>query len=80
MKQLTDTENTIAGARDNYNKVATNYNKNVQSFPKDIFAGMFGFQKQSLFKADAGASQAPKVDFSTPATQPQNQTQPQSAQ
>jgi LemA protein len=64
MSQLTGTENGIMAARDNYNKVATNYNVNVGSFPKNLFANAFGYQKQALFKSDAGAATAPKVDFS----------------
>jgi len=61
MTQLTSTENDIAGVRNTYNDTATNYNNNVARFPKNIFAGMFNFQKQTLFKADANASTAPKV-------------------
>jgi LemA protein len=41
----------------------TNYNKNIQSFPKSIFAGLFNFDQRSQFKAASGAAEAPKVKF-----------------
>ena len=63
MDQLKGTEDTIAKARDGYNKTATNYNTNIQSFPKNIFANMFGYEKQSLFKSESGAEKGVKVQF-----------------
>lgn len=63
MTQLTGTEDAIAKARDNYNNVSKNYNVNIKSFPKVMFANMFGYKDQALFKADASASTAPKVNF-----------------
>lgn len=65
MGELSGTENGIAQKRDNYNDVVTNYNNNITRFPKNIFAGLFDFDKRSLFKAESSAAQAPKVDFST---------------
>lgn len=61
--ELGKTEDGIAKARDNYNTTATNYNANILRFPKNLFAHMFGFEKQVLFKADVGASKAPQVKF-----------------
>ena len=61
--ELGKTEDGIAKARDNYNVTATNYNTNIQRFPKSLFAKSFGFEKQNLFKADSGASKAPQVKF-----------------
>lgn len=61
--ELKKTEDNIAKSRDHYNDTANNYNINVMSFPKNIFAGMFGYQKVSLYKADAGANKAPAVKF-----------------
>lgn len=63
MTQLTQTEDQIAGARDTYNDTATNFNKNVSRFPKNIFAGIFGFHHVTLFKADTNAATAPKVNL-----------------
>lgn len=61
--ELQGTENQIASARDKYNDTATNYNNGVTRFPKNMFAGIFGFHKQALFKADQAAATAPKVKF-----------------
>ena len=33
-------------------------------FPKNIFAGLFGFEKKAYFEADQTAQTPPKVDFS----------------
>jgi LemA protein len=35
----------------------------VQSFPANVFAGMFGFEKKLYFEAQEGAEVAPKVQF-----------------
>lgn len=61
--ELGKTEDGIAKARDAYNGTATNYNVQIAKFPKSVFASMFNFEKQSLFKADTGAEKAPKVKF-----------------
>jgi LemA protein len=61
--QLETTENGIAKSRDAYNNTVTNYNVGVVRFPKSVFAGMFGFQKSNLYKADQGANKAPSVNF-----------------
>ena len=39
------------------------YNQSVRSFPTNILAGIFGFEKKTAFEADAAASQAPNVSF-----------------
>jgi LemA protein len=63
MNQLTTTEDGILKARDGYNDTTTNYNIGIQRFPKNLFAGWFGFAKIALFKADSGANKAPQVKF-----------------
>lgn len=61
--QLEGTENRIAVARGDYNEVARGYNTQVQTFPTNIVAGLFGFDKQAYFEAEAGAERAPEVNF-----------------
>lgn len=61
--ELSGTENGIQEVRNRYNDAVTNYNTNIRRFPKSIFANLFGFDKRNLFKADEGASKAPKVSF-----------------
>lgn len=69
MTELTGTEDGIADARNKYNDVVTNYNKGVQSFPKVIFASLFGYKERAQFKANAAAATAPTVNFTSPAVQ-----------
>lgn len=61
--QLEGTENRITVARKDYNQAVNDYNVKVRSFPNNITAGMFGFGQKAGFKADAGAQNAPKVEF-----------------
>ncbi|MCI7614199.1 MAG: LemA family protein [Bacteroidales bacterium] len=61
--QLEGTENRIAVSRQDFNKTVQEYNQSVRSFPTNILAGIFGFEKKTAFEADAAASQAPSVSF-----------------
>ena len=62
-KQLEGTENRINEARNKFNAVVTEYNKQIRSFPKNIFASIFGFRTMEKFAADAAAQNAPSVKF-----------------
>ncbi|MGA9589457.1 MAG: LemA family protein [Salegentibacter sp.] len=61
--QLEGTENRISVARNRYNEAVRQYNTYIRKFPNNIFAGMFGFQPKPPFEAEAGAENAPNVDF-----------------
>lgn len=61
--ELAGTENRIAVARDNFNETAKTYNVAIQTFPRNILAGMFGFKPKGFFEATAGAEKAPVVKF-----------------
>ncbi|KQB99691.1 LemA family protein [Pedobacter sp. Hv1] len=61
--QLEGTENRITVARKDFNESVQAYNVKVRSFPNNLTAGMFGFSPKAAFKADAGAQNAPKVEF-----------------
>ena len=61
--QLEGTENRISVARRDYNESARKYNTTLRSFPKNILAGMFGFEKKAYFEAQEGSEQAPTVKF-----------------
>ena len=61
--ELEGTENRINVARKNFNDAAQSYNTNIRRFPKNIFAGMFGFDKKAYFEAEEGTEKAPKVEF-----------------
>lgn len=63
-KQLKDTEDKIAYARQFYNDTVTKYNNSIQTIPRNIVAKIGGFEKRELF--DAGPEEvreAPKVQF-----------------
>lgn len=61
--QLEGTENRIAVERRKFNDTARGYNTYIRQFPKNMVAGMFGFDAKPYFEAENGAAQAPKVEF-----------------
>jgi LemA protein len=61
--QLERTENRITVERMNFNTKAQEYNAYIRSFPKNIYASLFGFEKKAYFKAQEGAEKAPEVKF-----------------
>ncbi len=61
--QLEGTENRITVERQKFNLSAQSYNTFIRTFPKNIFAGMFGFEKKAYFEAEKGAEKAPQVKF-----------------
>ncbi|MFK4568177.1 LemA family protein [Enterococcus sp. UD-01] len=68
MTQLEGTENRISVERKRYNDVVKDYNEQVVSFPKNIFANMMGLGKKDYFKADPTASTVPSVNFDNSTT------------
>ena len=61
--QLEGTENRITVAREQFNQEVQNYNTMVRKFPKNIIAGLFGFEHKPTFEAEKGAEKAPEVKF-----------------
>ena len=61
--QLEGTENRITVARKDFNDAANVYNASIRRFPKNILAGIFGFENHAYFESEAGAEKAPKVEF-----------------
>lgn len=63
-RELSDTENKIQAARRFYNSNVMEINTNVQSFPSNIIAGMFGFKEEEFFELEEEAAKDPvKVKF-----------------
>lgn len=61
---LSETENQIQLARRYYNGTARNMNVLVQSFPSNIVAGFFSFDKAKFFEIEDPEDRAvPQVDF-----------------
>lgn len=61
--QLEGTENRITVERQKFNTVTQDYNSKIRSFPTNLTAGLFGFQKKGYFQAEAGSNKTPKVEF-----------------
>ena len=61
--QLEGTENRIAVARDRFNETVQDYNTFMRQFPRNMVAGMFGFERKTQFQADQAAQQAPTIQF-----------------
>ena len=61
--ELAGTENRIAVERRRYNESVREYNTKIRSFPTNLLAGMFGFQRAELFEAPEAAKEPPKVTF-----------------
>jgi LemA protein len=77
-RELTATEDRIAAGRRFYNANVRNYNTQVESFPSNVVAGMFKFEKATYFEVnDAAVRQAPHVSFgeisNRPGTEPTNE-------
>jgi LemA protein len=63
-EELTSTENKIAFSRQFYNDSVMTYNVRVETFPVNLVAGAFNFQRRDLFEVKAEAERAaPKVSF-----------------
>ncbi len=70
--ELAGTENRIAVERKRYNDHLQDYNTYLLKFPNNVFAGFAGYKENTAyFQAAEGSRQVPKVNFGTPATQPQ---------
>jgi len=61
--ELAGTENRIGVARKDYNEAVQAFNVKIRTFPTNLIAGMFGFEKRELFEADEAAQNAPAVEF-----------------
>jgi LemA protein len=60
---LTATEDKIEYARRYYNTSARDYNISLQSFPRNVIAGPFGFKGVAFFATDEDERAVPEVSF-----------------
>ena|SRR5436190_16528005 len=65
-EELSSTENKVSFSRQAFNDAVMSYNTQRESFPANIFAGMFNFGPAELLQATESAEErkAPKVSFS----------------
>ena len=64
-RELSDTEDKIAYARQFYNSNVGNYNEKIAVFPNVLLAGMFGFHIEEFYEAEAASREEVNVSFST---------------
>ena len=64
-EELSSTENKVSFSRQAFNDSVMEYNTKRESFPDNIFAGMFGFGPAELLQATESAEErkAPQVKF-----------------
>ena len=61
--EIAGCENRISVERKRYNDTAKEYNNTILTFPKNLFAGMFGFTEAPYYQAEAGTQKAPDFEF-----------------
>lgn len=61
--ELAGTENRIAVERRRYNEMVKTYNIKIRSFPANLLARMYGFDKAAFFEAPEVAKAVPKIKF-----------------
>jgi LemA protein len=62
-EELTATEDRIAYSRQFFNDSVLSYNNAIQTFPRNLLAGMFKFEKRDFFDAEPETTGAPQVQF-----------------
>jgi LemA protein len=61
--ELASTENQILTARTRFNEAVKPYNNNINTFPRNILAGIYGLKEKPYFEAVAGADKPAEVKF-----------------
>ena len=61
--ELAGTENRIAVERRRFNEMVRVYNTKIRTFPTNIIARMFGFEKAAFFDVPKERQEVPKVKF-----------------
>ena len=59
--EMSDIENKLSAVRRFFNSATRELNNAVQTFPSNIFAGMFGFKKEPMFDLGTDRAEAEKV-------------------
>jgi len=62
-KELSDTEDKVAYARQFYNTQLMEYNVKIKVFPNNMLVSMFGFKEKEFFKVEEAERKATKVKF-----------------
>ena len=66
-EEISDIENKLAAARRFFNSATRELNNAVETFPSNILAGMFGFQRETMFdlgtEKRAKSEETPTLNF-----------------
>lgn len=62
-KELSDTEDKVAYARQFYNNVVMEFNTKIAMFPNAVVANMFAFKPEEFFEAEEGERKRVDVKF-----------------
>lgn len=62
-EELTTTENKVAYSRQLYNKTVADYNIRRETFPTNIVAGIFNFNREELLTIPEADREVPTVEF-----------------
>lgn len=62
-RELADTENKIQAARRFYNSNVLSLNTKIETFPTNLLASAFNFQKRVFFQAEGAEKGLPQVKF-----------------
>ncbi|MGJ8695976.1 MAG: LemA family protein [Verrucomicrobiaceae bacterium] len=63
-RNLTEVESQISASRRAYNAAVTAWNESVESFPGNVFAGFFKFERADWFEAGVGERENISVNLS----------------
>ncbi len=62
--EISAMESALAVARRDFNLAVQDYNASVRKFPRVLYAGLFGFEKDlEYWKMNDGADEVPEVEF-----------------
>ena len=78
-EQLTATEDKLEYARRYYNTSARDFNIALQTFPRNLLAGAFGFHPVGFFQTDEVERAVPEVSFAPTPPPPTTTTGPPTA-
>lgn len=62
-EELSGIESKIAYARQYYNDSVLGYDNSIETFPGNVFAGIFGFKQMEYFEVAETEKKTPKVSF-----------------
>jgi len=63
MEELSNTENKVSYARQAYNSQVQAYDTAIQTFPRNLLAGIHGFKEMEFLQIPDVEKEAPKVKF-----------------